>query len=281
MEEGRVTYNDVDGSIVEDRRNQTYKVSDTIWQGLLDGLTESSPHWQHLYEQVQATEIGGRGYTKMTLTIRDSMTKTLKPPGEYYAMFDRWDSVAEWAVLVFAPVQGVEHSILPEFSTSHVDLQAIQGEKVAGQCILANQGTLDIIISFQQQKQDLIQLLQKEGQQQTSENINEEYKVMQWDHGVRLKPGESAPIDFLIDSSSFGVGNHDTPLFFHVEDDEYPDCLHAADISFQVSLSVSPQPNMNYLGNAVRIGGLLLAAVSMATALGLTLWTVVFCKHRV
>ena len=110
--------------------------------------------------------------------------------------------------------------------------------------------------------------------------MSEENFLLQWDQGVRIKPGESVPIAFEVDTSLFGVGNFNTPLFFHVEDDDYPDCLHSGDISFDVSLRVSPQPNLNQLGG-IRIAGLFLAAIAMATSFGFTVWVGVNRKVRV
>jgi hypothetical protein len=95
FEESRVTYSLVDGSVVEDRRNQTYMVSDTIHESLIE---LENAKWQDLLVDVQQMRPGERGVSKLNVTLTGE-----QQPREFYVMYERWDSVADWVMLALAP----------------------------------------------------------------------------------------------------------------------------------------------------------------------------------
>ena len=93
----------------EDRRNVTYMPSDTIFQTLLQ---LENGDWESLMTIIENLPRGRRDSTKFNVTITGH-----DHPTEFHVMYDRWDySVADWVLLVFAPVQEVEEAILLEFS---------------------------------------------------------------------------------------------------------------------------------------------------------------------
>jgi hypothetical protein len=93
----------------EDRRNVTYMPSDTIFQTLLQ---LENGDWESLMTMIKNLPRGRRASTNFNVTVTGQDN-----PTEFHVMYDRWDySVADWALLVFAPVQEVEEAILVEFS---------------------------------------------------------------------------------------------------------------------------------------------------------------------
>ena len=93
----------------EDRRNVTYMPSDTIFQTLLQ---LENGDWESLMTMIKNLPRGRRASTNFNVTVTGH-----DYPTEFHVMYDRWDySVADWALLVFAPVQEVEEAILVEFS---------------------------------------------------------------------------------------------------------------------------------------------------------------------
>ena len=80
----RVTYDTADGSVLEDRRNAPYMVSDTIHQSPID---LGNADWQSLADKVKALVPGGRGTA--TLDILDTQATP------HHVMFERWPDVAD------------------------------------------------------------------------------------------------------------------------------------------------------------------------------------------
>lgn len=94
VEESRVTYDLASGSIVSDRRNQTYLASDTILQSPLD---LSNTDWKGLHTYIQLSAPGERGYTEVDIVLRGRTDAEA-----FYVMFERWPSIGEWVLLSFA-----------------------------------------------------------------------------------------------------------------------------------------------------------------------------------
>lgn len=94
MEDVRITYLP-DGSVWHDRRNQTYTVSDTIHQS---PLALSNANWTKLAESVGNTPPGKRSFIEMDIHLTVPNEKI-----PFYAMFERWPDVADYAFVVFAP----------------------------------------------------------------------------------------------------------------------------------------------------------------------------------
>ncbi|KAI2506306.1 hypothetical protein MHU86_8136 [Fragilaria crotonensis] len=145
FEDTRVAYDLTDGSIVEDRRNQTYMVSDTIHQGLSE---LENADWKQLLREIKLASPGERGVSSMNLTLTGE-----EEPREFYVMYERWADVADWVMLAFAPIYDVEHAIdvsvydsMSGQDDTSVDLQGEWGLDLYGEATMVNKGPLDVTV---------------------------------------------------------------------------------------------------------------------------------------
>ena len=161
-EETRVTYDPNSGEVVEDRRGVPYLPSDTIMQDL---TKLSNANWTGLLQLVRAVQPGNRGHTKLNITLTGT-----EVPTEYHVLFHKWQSVANWTLLVFASVADVDRAInvsvnaggistnsisgdySPQGSEGNVgnliSLSGVQGDVLRGQGSIVNTGNLDVSISI-------------------------------------------------------------------------------------------------------------------------------------
>lgn len=218
FEESRVTRDLQDGSIIDDRRNQTYLVSDTILQPLTN-LTNAD--WDVLLASVQAVQKGGRSFDTISMTVTGNTTAT-----EYYVMFERWQYVADWVLLVFAPVEEVEAAVdvqiyggLDQEEESSISLEGEKGAVLGGTAHITNTGTLDVVVSPQ--------------------------TVPRWINLVTnttaLAAGETLPIFFDVITSELEFGSSSGVMTFNIQDDQYPDCFYNEDLSLEVSMLLTAQ----------------------------------------
>ena len=221
FEADRVTYDKANGQIVQDRRNQTYLVSDTI----LQGLTElSNADWKKLNQDVQRVIPGDRQYSNFNITLTGDTATT-----EFYVMYERWQYVAEWVLLVFAPVHEVDYAIdVVITGTSNgaqwtaVTLEGPQGTLLPEEATVWNHGTLDVTFTVKSTP-SWIQLVDT--------SINYASPIV-------LKAGESMPIPFDIDTTQLDVGTWSNSLSLNVQDYNYPDCFYNTDHSLPISVKV-------------------------------------------
>ena len=237
-EEERITYDLSDGgtSILEDRRNQTYLVSDTIIQGL-DQLDNAN--WASLQVSLAKLERGKRDYSTLNITLTGS-----NYPNEYYVMYERWPYVADWAMLIFAPKAEVDNAInigirLEEKShkgtaSSSKVLEGEMGSILIGNTTIYNDGTIDIA------------LVPKSTPSWLRVTSSVEKKRV-------LKAGRRIPLDFEVETDSLDVGTTSSLLSFLVHDDSYPDCFHNEELSLRLTIHVLPKDCVRITGDKLRV----------------------------
>lgn len=256
FEEARVTYSTADGSLVDDRRNQTYLVSDTIHQSLTQNVP--SAKWKSLEESIQKVVMGDRGYMLLNLTLTGSTEEV-----PYYIMYDRWEYVSDWVLLVLAPVEGVDNAISVHFSENQVELEAgVGNEEVPGSLMLSNSGTLDVRIEPSFWPSWL------EFQGETTALVGSP---------ITLARGASIEIEFVLKSENLEPGTSISTVAFRVQDDGYADCFYDRDVTFDAVLRVKPAADRNLIGSA-RIAGYILMAIVITSAVGFISW--IFCHFK-
>eukprot|EP00977_Amphora_coffeiformis_P026558 scaffold27769_cov176-Amphora_coffeaeformis.AAC.9 len=243
MEETRVTY-DPDGNIVQDRRNQTYLPSDTILQPLVE---LSNADWQGLLERVHQSDRGQRDMASLNVTLTGDVS-----PTSFHVMFDRWETVADWALLVFVPMEELSKTIQvyateesPSSTSSSVDavgnfdrlvedvasetvvaLEGVIGDILHGNISIVNSGYLDLLV-YPKSLPHWISL--------------ENHDLDGVEHAdTLLSAGKTLRIEFDVYTQGMSVGTQSSALAFRVQDANYPDCLYSEDLSIQVTVKVSP-----------------------------------------
>jgi hypothetical protein len=153
-------------------------------------------------------------------------------------------------------VDGVDGAIVPQLDTTECILNARQGETLQHHAMLSNDGVLDIVVyALAVQTNVHIRLLNKD----------------QWVKGVRLAAGKRIPVEFLVETADMGLGTTTTQLILSIVDDGYPDCIYDSTRTIQVSVRVSPEPDLNHLVK-IRLGGLALYGIVLTTGLGFMIW---------
>jgi len=254
----RVTYQTSDGSIVDDRRNQTYLVADTLHQSLIDGVP--SANWSALAEEISHVPRGYRGYMVLNITLTGE-TETIP----YYVMFDRWEYVSDWVLLVLAPVEQVDNAVSLHFSTTRIELEADLDDEVRTSVTLVNSGALDVIVV---------------------PSVWPSWFFFEGSAGllgrepVTLKAGDSWEIDFVLKSAGLEAGTSVSTVSFRIQDDGYSDCFYDRYAKFEVVLRVTPPVDNNVIGSFA-IAGLVLMSIVMATSLGFMAWIVYNRKEKI
>ncbi|CAB9514302.1 activated protein kinase catalytic subunit alpha-1 [Seminavis robusta] len=230
MEEVRVTYDLVDEMVIQDRRNQTYLPSDTILQDL---TKLDNANWKGLWEKIQATPQGERAFETLnaTLTGQDS-------PTEFYVMYENWDTVADWTLLVFAPKAEI-HKAIQVYTTSEysslvggpdaadpaVSMEGERGVVLEGSSMIVNGGNLDVTLSLSKIPAWVL--------------INDSELFS--DDTYTLRSGEFLPIQFQVATSELATGTQSDSIVFDVQDDGYPDCFYSAPVTIPLSVLVTPK----------------------------------------
>ena len=232
-EEYRVVRNRVDGSIIDDRRNQTYLVSDTIHQPL---TTLESADWKDLQSQVMRMRPGSR--TVMTINL--TMTGFTNPR-EYYVMCERWEEVADWAILSFASKVEVDKAIdivihdgLSNLNSTLAALSGERGTVLFGEAVISNDGFLDVLVSRKANP---------------SWVTVASHPKTQW----KLKSGKSLRFTFTVNTTNLDFGITKSYLVFSIIDDGYPDCFYDHEINFPVSVHVLPKDCAVLTGDRMRV----------------------------
>ena len=232
FEDERVTYDTTDGSIIEDRRNQTYLVSDTIVQGL-NKLRNAD--WGSLKASLLDLERGERDYSELNITLTGKTN-----PIEYYVMYERWAYVADWAMLIFAPKAEVENAInigihQQTTSSSNLILEGEQGSILTGNATIYNEGTIDVV-------------LVPRGTPSWLEVISSIANGEQ-----ELGAGQNMPLDLTVETNSLDVGTTSSLLTFLVHDDSYPDCFHNEELILRLTIHVLPKDCVRITGDKLRV----------------------------
>jgi serine/threonine protein kinase len=231
FEKARVTYNIVDGSTIEDRRNQTYLVSDTIYQSLLE---LENANWSQLQQDIIGIQRGNRGLSLINMTITGEVE-----PKEFHVLYERWSEVADWAMLVFLPTDELDHAIDVRLYDSKMDdgknyseLSGEQGVKLSGEAILKNAGGLDVLLNMK--------------------SVPGWFQVAHSLQSAKVKSGEILSFEFSIETSELSVGVSSFLLTFDVHSDGYPDCFYNQGISLAVQVTVSAKDCAALTGDAFR-----------------------------
>ena len=231
-EESRITY-DPEGNIVQDRRNKPYLPSDTILQPLVE---LSNADWEGLRNIVRQADRGERDFTTFNVT-----TTGQEFPTEFHVMFERWENVADWVLLVFVPLQELDQSIAIAVSvdenhrneyqeiTADTDgqnliLEGVVGDTLHGSYTLVNRGNLDALVS---------------PRSIPSWVTLAEGNLTRATDGALLKAGESLLIEFDVSTLAFNIGTQSSALTFRIQDAYYPDCLFSEDMSLQLAITVT------------------------------------------
>jgi hypothetical protein len=227
MEDSRVTYDAVDGSIVIDRRNQTYLPSDTIFQDL---NTLTNADWNSLQSSIMDLPPGEKGYNQLNVTLTGQSDPTL-----FYVMYERWSSVDDFVLVALAPVIEVERAIHVRFLEPdfvNVQFTSRRGKQQQKQddddddtrhtVTFVNEGTLDVLVSLV----DLPPWMELVEATLLSRPV------------VVVKAGEVLDIafDILVDQLEPGTSNKLVRLY--VEDADYPDCTFSRDMGFEVTVEL-------------------------------------------
>lgn len=238
FEDDRVVYDLSGQTLVEDRRNVTYLVSDTLYQG----LTElDNANWTALRESLELLDPGQRDFDRINVTLTGKDRAV-----EHYVFYEKWRYVAAFALLAFAPVTEVDNAIrvqILEGASSSVVLQSLslearKGQTALGHAVIRNSGSLDVLVSPSAQPEWL------EFRQSISAN-------------QVLRAGESIDLDFDVRTSSLKVQTTESGfLSFHLRDDSYPDCF----IDQKATLKVTIHVHMPYSFYVVIFAVLLFSA---------------------
>lgn len=227
MEESRVVYDLVDGSIVSDRRNQTYLPSDTILQDL---TKLDNADWSGLRTTIQQSIPGERDFLIMNITLTGDTN-----PTEFYCMYEHWEYVTDWTVLVFAPTAEVRNAMNVSCANTGnhrgtndttVRLEGAQGSVLRGSSALVNKGSLDAKLVLS----DLPGWIQLESDFFATKDAT-----------YTLKSGETLPISFQVATEDLAPGTQSDSIVFEVQDDDYPDCFFREPLSIPFSVKVLPK----------------------------------------
>ena len=225
FEEERVTYDLVDGSIVQDRRNQTYLPSDTILQDL---TKLENADWVGLRETVRKAAPGEREFTNLNVTLTGETS-----PTEFYVMYEHWEYVADWTLLVFAPTAEVANAInvYAAYETngkeehspaSAITMEGEQGDVLRASSTLVNGGSLDVTISLSGMPSW----------------VSLDSDVMFSGDTHTLRSGESLQVQFQAATATLATGTQSDSIRFEVQDADYPDCFFREPLSIPFSVKV-------------------------------------------
>jgi 7 transmembrane sweet-taste receptor of 3 GCPR len=258
MEEGRVTRDVADRSIIlTDRRNQTYQVSDTIFQSVTD---LDNANWTNLAVLVQALAPGEHSSTIMNITLTGEAL-----PTEFHAMYERWPSVADWALLVFAPTRQVDNAISVYLQNDEISLELMDGATVEVETTILNNGTMDVIVGIKKLPVWFTLLTR----------LNEDED----DDKYKLPVGGNLTLRYKVVSHDL-PSNASSLIAFTIIDDGYPDCSYDQVLSCEVSIKTTYPEELNQL-DTIRPYGFTLVVIVAVSAIGCSIWVLANNQHRV
>jgi hypothetical protein len=224
-EESRVAY-DPEGKIVHDRRNQPYLTSDTILQPLSN---LANADWMGLSEAVQGVTRGTRDMVQLNITLTGDDS-----PTEFYVMFDRWEYVADWVLLVLVPSSEVAQAIQVVATTdmssmqrdlleTKVELVGDMGDVLRGTYYIVNQGRLDVLLT-------------------PSLVPGWVFIASNWTgaSGFLLESGKSTAIEFDVLTADLSIGAQSSLITFRVQDADYPDCYYSEGLNMELFCFCDP-----------------------------------------
>eukprot|EP00592_Proboscia_alata_P011203 CAMPEP_0194365924 /NCGR_PEP_ID=MMETSP0174-20130528/13911_1 /TAXON_ID=216777 /ORGANISM="Proboscia alata, Strain PI-D3" /LENGTH=1196 /DNA_ID=CAMNT_0039140815 /DNA_START=168 /DNA_END=3758 /DNA_ORIENTATION=- len=232
FEKDRVTYSKADGSIIEDRRNVTYRPSDTMFESL---TKLKNADWSALLSTILEIRPGERDFSTLDLIITGNQHAT-----EFYVMFERWQYVADWVLLAFAPTHEVENAINVEIysniSSKNMSSLFLEGEKghvLTSNIFLVNSGNLDVLFHAKAVPHWL-HLNTNETEEKT------------------LHHGNNMLIEVSVLTSELEFGTSSFSITFGIRDDYYPNCFYNKDIRFDISVRVLRKDCVTLTGDKLR-----------------------------
>ena len=267
-EASRVTYAKGDGSIVSDRRNQPYQVSDTIFQPPTN-LT-NSPDWKTLASSVQALEPGQRSSSVLNITLTGDTA-----PTAFYVMYERWAEVADWALLLFVPQDELDTSIVVEMvePAAGTDLQVqvvlddqqhihLDSSFLVTETVLRNTGVLDVTVAITK--------------------LPPWFRLVRPQDEYTLPAGESLTLTYVMTRDMIPQHTRvaSSLIALTIKDDNYGNCFYEQVLTTNVFLSVTYGENLNQL-DRIRPYGFTLSVIIVMSALGCSVWVFLHALHPV
>jgi hypothetical protein len=253
FDESRITRSQADGTISSDRRNQTYLVSDTIFQSPL-GLNNAD--WSSVATKVKGLEPGQRSWTELDITLTGD-----ELPTSFYVMYESWPDVANWTLAAFVPVKEVENAINVTTQETHI-LEVPKGKTARFTTSITNNGSLDVTLTLSKLPPWLRMLKNQLGEKHplpAGQTINLEYKTA-----------------VVIQLPDYGT----SLIAFTVSVDDYPECLHEEVLAITVEMNMVYEEEPLYLG-PIRFYGYTISTVIMSTAIGWSVWVNRNSENRV
>jgi len=223
FEDERVTHGGISGEmLIYDRRNTTYLVSDTIYQGLSE---LENADWHSLRRSLKGLDPGERDYSKLNITLTGDEDAI-----EFYVMYEKWNYVADWALLMFAPVHEVDNAIevriveTAEMTNSFREVENVmltvrKGSSISGKAAIRNAGTLDVALR--------------------PSGIPHWLKLQPpFGDGQILRAGHNLNLNFEVLTNELDVGITSSTLSFHIQDDSYPDCFYVQEKALRITVYV-------------------------------------------
>lgn len=219
----------------------TYLVSNTIYQG----LTElSNANWAGLRESLRRLSPGERAFSKLNITLTGNEEEL-----EFYVMFEKWQYVANWALLVFAPTDEVDNAIRvhilensrrsstpsPRHEIQELDLHVRKGISIVANAAIQNSGALDVVVFPGGTPGWLKHQLAGDG--------------------FHLRAGSTLDIQFEVMTNALGLGTTTSSVSFHIQDDSYPDCFYDREMNLRVTIHVSPSYSFYVVLSVILISG--------------------------
>ena len=259
FEESRVVYDHHNGTIVSDRRNQTYLVSDTIFQAVVD---LDNANWTSLQEKVARLLPGERSNSYLDIHLPGNETATA-----FHVMYERWSSIADWALVLFAPKGEVDNAINVTFTVNTIVLETIQSDGRPSlldfELTVINSGTLSVRLSVR---------LIPGWIQLHLESVE--------DNALILAPNEERSLYFTASSQDLNLGATSSFITFSVQDDDFPDCYYDQELTATVTIRVNSEVELNQL-HTIRAYGYTLAFLICVASAGWSLWTLRNSQHNV
>lgn len=260
FEESRITYDHSNGEVISDRRNQTYLVSDTIFQPLTD---LDNANWTALQETVALLQPGERSYSNLDIQLTGDETSTT-----FNVMYERWPSIADWALVLFVPEAEINNAInvfLEDNTLALVVIKKREGSSsiVDFELTIVNSGTLAVKFFVHRVPEWIEHHLPHPGDQSSV-----------------LAPGEKATLHFTASTHDLDWGKTTSLIGVSVQDDDFPDCYHDQELTATISIQVTEEPDLHQI-ERVRPYGYALAALICVASMGWSIWTFLNAKHNV
>lgn len=210
-----------------------------------------------LQQEISALQPGNRGTANIEITLTGSHF-----PTSFYAMFERWPDVADWALLVFAPILEVDHAAKVTINNTQDEaLDVVKpGDSLVYSKTIVNEGTLALRLRM--------------GHKPSWVSVQPD------DSEFVLKPRQQRTIELAVNTQSLGLGKVSTLVSFEVEDDDYPDCTFSYELTTDIVFQVQGDLDLNQIDH-VRPFGYAMATLACLSSLAWSLWTFFNSKHSV